>query len=92
MSRPLKLKVAGTVLCRFSNSPITGYRAVCGGAPQTFSLPTDGGVMLIPRISSWERYSSMFERCCIALPFGSGRKGCSVCLELCYGRTRSYLG
>jgi len=41
MSRPLKLKVIGTVLCRFSNSPITGYRVVCGGAPQTFPHPSE---------------------------------------------------
>src|SRR5665213_4388824 len=38
MSRPLKLKVTGAVCCRLSNSPTSGYRAVCGGAPQTFSL------------------------------------------------------
>lgn len=36
MSRPLKLKVTGAVCCRLSNSPTSGYRAVCGGAPQTF--------------------------------------------------------
>jgi hypothetical protein len=44
MSRPLKLKVTGTVLCRFSNSPIMGYRVVCGGAPQTFSHPSEESV------------------------------------------------
>jgi hypothetical protein len=41
MSRPLKLKVHGAAYQRLSNSPIMGSRAVCGGAPQTFSHPSD---------------------------------------------------
>jgi hypothetical protein len=39
MSRPLKLKVAGAVLTSAFQLPDHGFaRAVCGGAPQTFSL------------------------------------------------------
>jgi hypothetical protein len=42
MSRPLKLKVTGTVLCSVFQLPDHGFiRAVCGGAPQTFSALPD---------------------------------------------------
>jgi hypothetical protein len=49
MSRPLKLKVTGAVCCRLSNSPITGYRVVCGGAPQTFS-PSPAEELCLSRV------------------------------------------
>jgi hypothetical protein len=63
MSRPLKLKVIGTVLCRFSNSPITGYRVVCGGAPQTFSLPSGLSLLMCLRSAMYALQPQGLVRC-----------------------------